>query len=343
MAKRVSVINFKGGVGKTTLSYHLATGLAAFYGVRVLLVDMDHQSSLSVVCLGYDKWVEVADAGNAVDAIFTPFVSREHEMPGGEVIVSSPVAYNVASYQPGKPYTDGDYGDLDVVPARLELDAVEIELTAARQGDPIRSEWDRRTMMCQWIERTGVDDDYDYIIFDCPPSTKIVTQNAIAASDGYIVPVVPEAVMQRGLPFLMGMVEKTDKTIERYYNIAVEYVDEELHGSDTWVPETKPICSAIPWIRGGRSDRGAILDHTRHLRDLEGMTEGLGIPLVETYVPHTTVVSRALADSVPVYALADGVLDANKLRVRETDEDEERIDVFYENLIGEIYDKLEDL
>ena len=73
------------------------------------------------------------------------------------------------------------------------------------------------------------------------------------------------------------------------------------------------------------------------------MTEGLDIPLIEPYIPHTTVVSRVLADSVPVYALSDAVLDANKLRVRETDEDEERIDVFYENLIVEIYDRLEEL
>ena len=69
----------------------------------------------------------------------------------------------------------------------------------------------------------------------------------------------------------------------------------------------------------------------------------MGIPLIEPYIPHTTVVSRALADSVPVYALADEVLEANKLRVRETDEDEERIDVFYKDLIDEIHAKLENL
>ena len=56
MAKRVSIINFKGGVGKTTLAFNLAAGLARYHGARVLLVDMDHQSSLSIVCLGSDVW-----------------------------------------------------------------------------------------------------------------------------------------------------------------------------------------------------------------------------------------------------------------------------------------------
>ena len=48
MAKRISIINFKGGVGKTTLAFHLGTGLAKYHNARVLLIDVDHQSSLSI-------------------------------------------------------------------------------------------------------------------------------------------------------------------------------------------------------------------------------------------------------------------------------------------------------
>ena len=57
MAKRVSIVNFKGGVGKTTLAFHLGTGLARYRtGTKVLLIDIDHQSSLSILCLGTEKW-----------------------------------------------------------------------------------------------------------------------------------------------------------------------------------------------------------------------------------------------------------------------------------------------
>jgi chromosome partitioning protein len=57
MAKRISIINFKGGVCKTTLAFEFAAGLARFHdGSRVLLVDMDHQSSLSIVCLTAAGW-----------------------------------------------------------------------------------------------------------------------------------------------------------------------------------------------------------------------------------------------------------------------------------------------
>ena len=94
------------------------------------------------------------------------------------------------------------YSSLDMVPASLQLDDIEIELTATHQGNAIQSEWNKRTLLCRWIEETKLDKLYDYIIFDCPPATKIVSQNAIAASHGYIIPVVPEAVMERGAPHL---------------------------------------------------------------------------------------------------------------------------------------------
>ena len=102
---------------------------------------------------------------------------------------------------------DENYKNLDLVPASLQLDDVEIELTASHHGNAIQSEWDKRTLVCRWIEEASVNDNYDYIIFDCPPATKIVSQNAIAASHGYVIPVIPEAVMERGAPHLFDMVE----------------------------------------------------------------------------------------------------------------------------------------
>ncbi|MBI2868778.1 MAG: AAA family ATPase [Chloroflexi bacterium] len=53
------------------------------------------------------------------------------------------------------------------------------------------------------------------MIFDCPPATKLVTQNAIAASHGFIIPVIPEAVSVRGVPHLITRVmTKIDKKFE---------------------------------------------------------------------------------------------------------------------------------
>ena len=86
MAKRISIINFKGGVGKTTLAFELAAGLARFYnGARVLIIDVDHQSSLSIVCMGADEWQEAVDANETVASVFSSF-GGANPMPGHEII-----------------------------------------------------------------------------------------------------------------------------------------------------------------------------------------------------------------------------------------------------------------
>lgn len=245
MAKRTSIINFKGGVGKTTLAFEFATGLVRYHDpCRVLLMDMDHRSSLSIVCLGGADWEDAVTNNKTTTEIIKPFISHSN-MPGHEIIVKNPL-------------TDNNYQNLDLVPASLQLDDAEIELTASHHGNAIQSEWDKRTLVCRWIEETGVDDDYDYILFDCPPATKIVSQNAIAASHGYVVPVVPEAVMERGAPHLCAMVENgIDKRLKA---LAAMGTPRPIH-----VPDTALVGLVITRITTHRGHSGYTDDHTQHL------------------------------------------------------------------------------
>ena len=278
MAKRISIINFKGGVGKTTLAFHLGTGLARFHDNRVLLVDVDHQSSLSILCLRPNGWESVVDNGRVVDGVFRHFVEDQHGFPGTEIIVESPMHR-----------LDRHYDGMDIVPASLQLDDIEIELTATHQGNAIRSEWNKRTLLCRWIEETGVDEKYDYIIFDCPPATKIVSQNAVAASHGYIIPVVPEAVMERGAPHLRDMIrtgiDERLKTLARWGD------DRPAHA-----PDTTLVGLAITRIQRARG--GYTNDHRQQLTSLR---RRWGAALMEPYIGQGTGVSAALATGWPVF------------------------------------------
>ena len=277
MAKRISIINFKGGVGKTTLAFHLGTGLALM-DARVLLVDMDHQSSLSILCLKSVRWQRAVDSGNTVDQIFRPFVGQLSELLGREIIIPSPMK-NV----------DSAYNSMDIIPASLQLDDVEIELTATHQGNAIQSEWNKRTLICRWIEETGIDEEYDYIIFDCPPATKIVSQNAIAASHGYVVPVVPEAVMERGAPHLVDMMKSG---IDAKLKALVPFGESRaFHVSDT-----KLIGLVITRIQ--RASGGFTNDHRQHLSSLERLWEDA---LMKPYIYQGVGVYEAISDGVPVY------------------------------------------
>jgi len=279
MAKRVSIINFKGGVGKTTLSFNLAAGLVRYHKARVLVVDMDHQSSLSIVCLGAAKWQSLVAAQQTVTEVFKPFVGQQQKMPGLEIV--EPTQLNQYFYS-----------GLKIVPASLQLDDVEIELTSSHHGNAIQSEWDKRTLMCRWLEETGIDGEFDYIIFDCPPATKIVSQNAIAASHGYIVPVIPEAVMERGAPHLAGMVK--DGIDTRMNALAAMCSPRLMH-----VPDTALAGIAVTRIQtSGNAHSGYTNDHTQHLQSLKRFWKA---DLIEPYIESGTGVSQALADGLPVY------------------------------------------
>ena len=281
MAKRISIINFKGGVGKTTLAFHIGTGLARYHDARVLLVDMDHQSSLSILCLGGDTWEQAAQGERTVNEVFRPFVEYRRQPPHDEIIFQNPMR-------------DPDYASMDLVPASLSLDDIEIELTASHQGNAILSEWNKRTLLCRWLEDAQIDDKYDYIIFDCPPATKIVSQNAIAASHGYIIPVVPEAVMERGAPHLHNMIRTgIDDRLTEFAEIAAQEEPRAI-----FVPRTRLVGLAITRIQRARGYSGYTNDHTQHLRSLQRRWDD---NLVRPYIVQGTGVSEALSDGVPVY------------------------------------------
>lgn len=123
--KTVSIINFKGGVGKTTLSLHLAAFLARDH--RVLLIDVDHQSSLSIVVLGAPLWEKCVKQQNTVNRVFESFCNRKIAMPKTEIVI------NNAFGQRDKRYEDF-YPQLDFVSAQFELDDTEIDLASTNYG-----------------------------------------------------------------------------------------------------------------------------------------------------------------------------------------------------------------
>ena len=298
MAKRVSVINFKGGVGKTTLSFHLATGLAEL-GKKVLLVDVDHQSTLSVLCQGVAIWQGSSEENRTVNAVFRSFVANGAPFPGSEIIARSPITKRYPRH--GLWHYESPYPGVDLAPASLSLDDTEIELTGTYKADGNLSEWRKRTLLCRWLEESAIDgvsldSHYDYIIFDCPPATKIVSQNAIAASQGYIIPVIPEAVMIRGIAHLRSLIGYGIDG--RLSNLAQS--DEPR---SVYADRTQLLGVVITSIKThGPAHSGYVDDHDQHRRLLE---RELGNLLVRPYIEEGVGVPQSLARNLPVFACVD--------------------------------------
>ena len=160
MSKKVSVINFKGGVGKTTLAFHLAAHLAQKH--TVLVIDVDHQSSLSIVMLGGELWEKAASNRKTSNTIFESFCNRKVAMPGDEIINKNPLHARSPAHD--------FYPNLDLVSAQFELDDTEIELASTTVGSATVSEW-QNTVVKNY---TGVAEAMDA---GWPVWTAYVTQN----------------------------------------------------------------------------------------------------------------------------------------------------------------------
>lgn len=282
MTKRVSIINFKGGVGKTTVAFHLATGLSKYHDSRVLLVDMDHQSSLSLICLSEKQWKEASNDGKTVNAIFEHFTAPGTPLPGKDIIISSPKK---------------GYPKLDLLASELQLDETELDLGSSAFGNAVMSEWNKRMLIAKWLEKNRIDEDYDYIIFDCPPATKIVTQNAIAVSHGYLVPTIPDEVSTRGIPHLIErMFAKID---EKMTGLSKYLKSKGKSLVSTYVPRTKHIGIIIFRIRPhGPAYSGYVSDHTTNLQILKSK---YGNMIIEPYIEEGVGVVESLGDGNPVY------------------------------------------
>jgi chromosome partitioning protein len=288
-ATKVSVINFKGGVGKTTLAFHLAAYLAQ-QDKRVLMIDVDHQSSLSIVVLGHRLWEAQQTSGKTCNRIFESFCNRRVSMPGAEIIFKNPLHARQPKYDL--------YPTLDLVPAQFELDDTEIELASTTMGGPTVSEWSKRTLLAEWLDSIDVDG-YDYVVFDCPPATKLVSQNAIAASNYFVVPVIPDELSSRGVTHFRHLVaEKIDKKLE-FLRGAAGVAAADVPAS--YVPSTK-MAGIVPFMAksAGNAASGMTNIHTRQIKNLRKLWKA---DVVNTIVRSRTGIAESMEAGWPVWTL----------------------------------------
>ncbi|MGJ8736585.1 ParA family protein [Zobellia laminariae] len=173
MGKIIAIANQKGGVGKTTTAVNLAASLGVLEK-KVLLIDADPQAN-ATSGLGID--VETVEYGT--------YQLLEHTISAKEAIIST------------------DSPNLDLIPAHIDLVAIEIELVDKDQ---------REYMMKQAI--SDLRDSYDYILIDCAPSLGLLTLNALTAADSVIIPIQCEYFALEGL----GKLLNTIKSVQKIHN-----------------------------------------------------------------------------------------------------------------------------
>jgi chromosome partitioning protein len=172
--RSIAVANQKGGVGKTTTSVNLAVGLARA-GRRVCLVDLDPQAHATL-------HVGVAPGAHPVSAYDV--------LVGGQPLAAACVPAGENLY---------------VVPSHIDLSAVEVSLTARAGREAIlktRIEADPRC-----TGGASPDENFDYMVIDCPPSLGLLSLNAMAAVDEVLLPLQPHFLALHGLSKLLETIE----------------------------------------------------------------------------------------------------------------------------------------
>lgn len=224
----VSFINYKGGVGKTTLTSNIAAELA-YKGARVLLVDLDPQANLTFSFINVDEWEELNEDSRTIKHWYDEFLNGDRDVSLRNLIISPTNVNEQLEILEAK-------GHVDLISSHLELINVDMELATQYGGNTERT---FRSSFLRLFTRLKkglkeVENEYDVVLIDCPPNFNIVTQNAIIASDYYIVPAKADFLSTLGIDTLVRHIESLTK---RYNN----YVQED---SDNWQeinPELKGI------------------------------------------------------------------------------------------------------
>ena len=169
MSNIISIVNQKGGVGKTTTTHNLGFALAE-EDKKTMIMDLDPQMNLSNT-VGIDCYAQK-------QSIYD--VLRDKELPLGSVIKQT------------------DHANLDIIPSAFELSGAEIEFTRRISSASLLS----RSIT------NSIREEYDFIVIDCPPALGILTINALSASDYVIIPMQAEVYALYGIDMLLSTIEE---------------------------------------------------------------------------------------------------------------------------------------
>jgi chromosome partitioning protein len=198
MAIVVSLINMKGGVGKTTLATQIAHA-ADKANLKTLAIDLDPQSNLSQSLLTPAKWVKhIRDKKPTIVQIFENYHPPTDEHSSPVKVDVHDVIVKAAGYYKSN-------STLDLIPSRLELSTV------------LKNPTGKERRLAKALSKVA--DEYDLILIDCAPTESILTEAAYFASRYVLVPVKPEFLATVGLPLLARSIreftdENADHTLE---------------------------------------------------------------------------------------------------------------------------------
>jgi len=190
MATVVSVINLKGGVGKTTITVALAEILSAVFKKKVLVIDLDPQTNATTMLIGEDQWRDLNKNGYTLARLFKDALDPDNK------------SFDLQKTLQRKVSNVEDVRTVDLLPSSIDLIDVQDRIASMPSG--------------QFYAENPIDvlrkavkpviDEYDFVLIDCPPNLGIITLNGLRISMGYMIPTIPDILSTYGIPQIVKRV-----------------------------------------------------------------------------------------------------------------------------------------
>lgn len=219
----IAIINYKGGVGKTTTTANIAAELA-FKGKKVLIIDSDAQASLTFSFVRPDDWNDNLKDKKTIKNWFDA-VAEGNEPPPLSSLIISPKSVN--------DLVKDSFGQLDIICSHLGLINVDLELATLLGGANLQ-QTKKNYIKVHGKLRQAVKDltqlDYDYVLIDCPPNFNIVTKNAIIASEKILIPAKPDYLSTLGIDYLQRSLHQLVQEYNEFADAKSEKIAPEILG-----------------------------------------------------------------------------------------------------------------
>lgn len=262
----VSVINYKGSVGKTSVTANIAAELA-WRGYNILLVDLDPQASLTFSFLSVDLWAQRYAKNRTIRSWYDAYIDQDLSLALPSLIVSPP---NITS----RLQRAGRKGIVDLICSHLSLINIDLELAARLSSGTLRQARTNflrlHSRLLEGLKSEAILNKYEYVLIDCPPNFNIVTKTAIVASDRILIPTIPDRLSTLGIEELQRHVSELVEDFNGFVGQQGQMYNQQINPSIMGVVPTM-----VQMYAGGPIRRQAQFINS---------IAASGLPLFSTYV-----------------------------------------------------------